>query len=176
MSCGRPDWDHGTRVSGTPLWPASDAPPTITVQVSNYSQASPAILAAAEREAGRILGQAGLRASWLECSVAPSTLAPKDPCQKAPAGYRHQAAHSSCTGSGQVPGHCLRICHPSGSRQCVLRVCVASRPEGRCRVRSSRSFWVASWPTNSAICCWARTATPTGESCSRGGKRIRSGS
>jgi hypothetical protein len=37
--------------------------PVITVQVANYSQASPAVLAAAEREAGRILGLAGLRAS-----------------------------------------------------------------------------------------------------------------
>jgi hypothetical protein len=34
----------------------SDSSPTITVLVANYSQASPAILAAAEREAGRILG------------------------------------------------------------------------------------------------------------------------
>ena len=61
-----------------------DEPPTITVLVANYSQASPAILAAAEREAGRILGQAGLRASWLECSVGPSTVTPQDPCWKAP--------------------------------------------------------------------------------------------
>lgn len=60
---------------------SQDAPPAITVLVANYSQASPAILAAAELEAGRILGQAGLRASWLECSVRYSS---QDPCQKAP--------------------------------------------------------------------------------------------
>ncbi len=63
---------------------SQDEPPTIIVLVANYSQASPAILAAAEREAGRILGQAGLRASWLECSVGPSTVSLQDPCQKAP--------------------------------------------------------------------------------------------
>ena len=51
--------------------------PAITVQVANYSQASPAVLAAAEREAGRILGLAGVRASWLECSVKPSTVTPR---------------------------------------------------------------------------------------------------
>ena len=64
--------------------PARTSHPTITVLVANYSQASPAILAAAEREAGRILGQAGLRASWIECSVGPSTISTQDPCQKAP--------------------------------------------------------------------------------------------
>ncbi len=67
-----------------PAFGGEDEPPTITVLVANYSQASPAILAAAEREAGRILGQAGLRASWLECSVGPSTVTPQDPCRKAP--------------------------------------------------------------------------------------------
>jgi hypothetical protein len=56
--------------------------PVITAQVANYSQASPAVLAAAEREAGRILGLAGLRASWLECSVKPSTAAPQDLCRQ----------------------------------------------------------------------------------------------
>jgi predicted aspartyl protease len=63
----------------------SDTPdpnPTLTIQLYNYSTASPATLAGAEREAGRILGQAGLRASWLKCSVGPSS--PQDPCRKAP--------------------------------------------------------------------------------------------
>jgi hypothetical protein len=62
----------------------NDSSPTITVMVANYSQASPAILAAAEREAGRILGQAGLRASWLECPVGPSAPSPQGLCGKAP--------------------------------------------------------------------------------------------
>jgi hypothetical protein len=57
---------------------------TITVQVDNYSQASPAVLAAAEHEAGRILGEAGLRAVWLECPVGVSTADPPGPCHKAP--------------------------------------------------------------------------------------------
>ena len=62
----------------------NDAGPTITVQIYNYSQASPAILAGAEREAGRILGKAGLQAVWLECPVGPSTPGSQAPCQKAP--------------------------------------------------------------------------------------------
>jgi hypothetical protein len=57
--------------------------PTITVQIYNYSQASPAVLVGAEREAGRILDTAGLRAVWLECPVGPSTDGPQGPCQKA---------------------------------------------------------------------------------------------
>ncbi len=61
-----------------------DEPPMIRVLVANYSQASPTIVAAAEREAGRILGQAGVRTSWLECSVGPSTTNTQDPCRKAP--------------------------------------------------------------------------------------------
>jgi hypothetical protein len=62
----------------------SDPGPTITVQIFNYSQASPAILAGAEREAGRILGRAGLQAVWLECPVGPSKPGSQTPCQKAP--------------------------------------------------------------------------------------------
>jgi hypothetical protein len=56
----------------------------ITVQIYNYSQASPAILTGAEREAGRILTQAGLRAVWLDCPVVPFTVDSHAPCQKAP--------------------------------------------------------------------------------------------
>jgi hypothetical protein len=67
-----------------PAVAGEDEPPAIRVLVANFSQASPSIVAAAEREAGRILGQAGLRASWLECSVGPSTVSLQDPCQKAP--------------------------------------------------------------------------------------------
>src|SRR5262245_30481695 len=61
----------------------NDYSPTITVLVHNCSQASPAILAGAEREAGRIMGEAGLRAVWLECPTGPSTADPKVLCQKA---------------------------------------------------------------------------------------------
>jgi hypothetical protein len=60
----------------------ADPHPTIIVQVYNYSQASPAALTGAEREAGRILGEAGLRAVWLDCPVGPSPVTPKGPCWK----------------------------------------------------------------------------------------------
>jgi hypothetical protein len=62
---------------------ANDPTPTITVQIYNYSQASPVVLAGAEREAGRILSKAGLQAVWLECPVGPTTISPQGPCQKA---------------------------------------------------------------------------------------------
>jgi hypothetical protein len=60
-----------------------DSSPTIRVRVNNYTQTSPAILAGAEREAGRILDRAGLRTVWLDCPTGPSTADPQDPCRKA---------------------------------------------------------------------------------------------
>jgi hypothetical protein len=63
---------------------ASDSQPTITVQVYNYSRASLAVVADAEREAGRILGTAGLKTVWLECPVAPVSGSTQGSCQKAP--------------------------------------------------------------------------------------------
>jgi hypothetical protein len=41
----------------------------LRVRVNNYTQASPLIVARAEREAGRILGEAGLRMVWLDCPM-----------------------------------------------------------------------------------------------------------
>jgi hypothetical protein len=64
----------------------NDPIPTITVKIYNYSQAAPAILTRAEREAGRILGAAGLRAVWLDCPVGPLTPDTLGPCEKAPEG------------------------------------------------------------------------------------------
>ena len=60
------------------------ASPTITVQIYNYSLASPTLLAGAEREAGRILRTAGLWAVWLECPVGPFTPRPQGDCERAP--------------------------------------------------------------------------------------------
>jgi len=62
----------------------SDPSVTITVQVYNYSQASPAILSKAEREAGRILSKAGLQLVWLKCPVGPSAAGSQGLCQKTP--------------------------------------------------------------------------------------------
>jgi hypothetical protein len=62
----------------------NDPSPTITVQLYNYSQAAPAPLSKAEREADRILSAAGLRVVWLECPVQPSAAGSQGPCQKAP--------------------------------------------------------------------------------------------
>jgi hypothetical protein len=61
----------------------TDPSPRIRVRVNNYTQASSAILAGAECEAGRILDRAGLRTVWLDCPAGPSTADPQDPCRKA---------------------------------------------------------------------------------------------
>ena len=59
------------------------AEPTITVQIYNYSPASQDVVIRAEREAGRILGTAGLQPVWLDCPVKPPTPGSPEPCQKA---------------------------------------------------------------------------------------------
>lgn len=55
----------------------------ITVRLDNYSQASSAILVTAQREASRIMQQAGLRVVWLDCPKRPSTAGAQGPCEKA---------------------------------------------------------------------------------------------
>jgi hypothetical protein len=60
-----------------------DPDPTLTVLVYNNAQASAVILAGAEREAGRILGVAGLRAVWLDCLDQHSAVDAQELCHKA---------------------------------------------------------------------------------------------
>jgi hypothetical protein len=60
----------------------ADASPAIRVRVDNYAQASPTILAGAEREASRVFGEAGLRIIWLDCLMGHSTAVRQDPCQE----------------------------------------------------------------------------------------------
>jgi hypothetical protein len=60
----------------------ADSSPTIRIRVNNYTQATPAMLAGAEREAGRILGKAGLQTVWLDCPAGHSTANPQDPCRE----------------------------------------------------------------------------------------------
>ena len=55
----------------------------ITIRVYDYAQASPTILALAEREAGRIFGEAGLKVVWLDCAPQHTLSVPQDLCQKA---------------------------------------------------------------------------------------------
>jgi len=47
----------------------ADPSPMLRVRVNNYTQASPLIVAKAEREAGRILGEAGLQTVWIDCPM-----------------------------------------------------------------------------------------------------------
>ncbi len=60
----------------------TDPSPRIRVRVNNYTQASPATLAGAEREAARILAKAGLQTIWLDCPAGHSTADRQDPCGK----------------------------------------------------------------------------------------------
>jgi len=53
----------------------------IRVHVDNYSQASSTTLSRAEREAGSIFGEAGLRIVWLNCPVGSSPSVSGNPCQ-----------------------------------------------------------------------------------------------
>jgi hypothetical protein len=68
--------------SATVFASVTDPSPTIRVRVVNYSQASAAMLARAEREAGQILAHAGLGTVWFDCSVGHGSGIQHDPCQE----------------------------------------------------------------------------------------------
>src|ERR1700759_2767656 len=53
----------------------------ISVLVYNYAEVAPGTLAGAERQADRILSQAGVRAIWLDCSVKAGKLDEKSICR-----------------------------------------------------------------------------------------------
>jgi hypothetical protein len=55
---------------------------TFTVGIYDYAHASPATLAGAEREAGRILGVAGVQVAWRECGTTEPDSYSQSPCQK----------------------------------------------------------------------------------------------
>ena len=59
-----------------------DPRPNIRVRVDNSTQASSATIAGAEREAARILSEAGLQTVWVDCPVGHSLSAAQDPCQE----------------------------------------------------------------------------------------------
>jgi hypothetical protein len=59
-----------------------DPRPNIRVRVDNYTQASSGTIARAEREAARILSEAGLQTVWVDCPVGHSLSAAQDPCQE----------------------------------------------------------------------------------------------
>lgn len=59
-----------------------DTRPTLTVLVYNHSQVSDVILAGAEREAGRILDEAGVLGVWLDCTDGNSAADLHELCHK----------------------------------------------------------------------------------------------
>ena len=61
--------------------PEANLYPVIKILVYNIAQAPPATLTGAEREAGRILLKAGVRASWFECPAGHSDAEGQDICQ-----------------------------------------------------------------------------------------------
>lgn len=72
----------GFALPTTALAGEKDPSPIVTVLVYNYTQASIDILAGAEREAGRILGEAGLRPAWIDCLDRDSAADLQELCQK----------------------------------------------------------------------------------------------
>jgi hypothetical protein len=72
----------GSAFPATALAGDADTRPTVTVLVYNKTQASAAILAGAEREAGRILGESGVRAVWLDCLDRDSSADLQELCHK----------------------------------------------------------------------------------------------
>ncbi len=61
---------------------AADSGPTIRVHVTNYTEATAATVSKAEREAGRLLGEAGLNMVWIDCPLKQTAASPSDPCQQ----------------------------------------------------------------------------------------------
>jgi hypothetical protein len=61
---------------------AADPSPTIRARITNYTEATPATISRAEREAGRILGEAGLNVVWIDCPLGRSAVIATDPCQQ----------------------------------------------------------------------------------------------
>jgi hypothetical protein len=57
--------------------------PNVTILIYNYAQATHAVLAGAEREAGRIFAEAGISILWFECPAVPSAAGPQGLCQNA---------------------------------------------------------------------------------------------
>lgn len=62
---------------------AKSPSPLMTLLVYNKAQAPAATIAQAEREAGRILGEAGVRAVWLDCLDRHAAADPHGLCSKA---------------------------------------------------------------------------------------------
>jgi hypothetical protein len=65
----------------TSIFATKESTVNIPVLVYNHAGAAPEILAGAEREAGRILNQAGVRAVWFDCSGKPASVAEESICR-----------------------------------------------------------------------------------------------
>jgi hypothetical protein len=62
----------------------ADPSPAITILLYNYAHASARTLAGTEREAGRILKEAGVETAWLDCPTEHLAIAAPEPCRKSP--------------------------------------------------------------------------------------------
>jgi hypothetical protein len=60
---------------------------SISILVYNYAEVAPGILARAEREADKILNQAGVRAVWFDCSAKHASVDQESICRSG-GGYR----------------------------------------------------------------------------------------
>ena len=145
----------------------------ITVRVYNYSQPPSTMLAEAEREAGRILGQAGLNSVWLDCPVVP-TDSSQNPCPEPieAADIRLRVFSEAVRNSlhHRAYGFAIiqRLPRSTPSRCCVL-------PEMTRASLRLPLFSVVQWLTKSGTCCSARIVTLSQALCAHTGSASISG-
>ena len=140
----------------------ADPSPMLRVRVNKYTQASPSIVAMAEREAGRILGEAGLRMVWLDCPIAAasrfSTIRVSSPLKLPISCY-------ACFQNEPRTSFKTRSLVSQSFR--FLPACTTTTrcaaPRGITTSSRSLSFWAASSHTNSGISCLDQTVTPARE-------------
>jgi hypothetical protein len=70
----------GFAFANTAYCSPKESKPTLRVRVVNHTQATPTTVSQAEREAARILGEAGLKTVWLDCPLVQAKVVPQDPC------------------------------------------------------------------------------------------------
>lgn len=99
----------------------ADPSPTITILLYNYAQTSAGTLTRAEREASRILREAGVETVWQDCPTGPLRRWPARTLPGAAGICRGRVEDTSQRHEEWVPGHRVRLCQSPGIRECLLR-------------------------------------------------------
>ena len=136
--------------------------PIATLLVYNKAQAPATTITKAEREAGRILGEAGVGAVWVDCLDRHPSADPQRLCGK--------AREPSDVVLRVLPGQPRIGSRTPSSVSPSFRLSPVSTTNMRCVSRTvtrrSPQFWAAPSHTKSAICCSNRTAILRGGLCS----------